>query len=268
MDIALIIVIVLVVLAAVALLAVWGRQRRLEQQRREAAEHRHDAEIHAASAQRREAEAAERAARAEREQAQAREQAARARQDRETAQARRAAADRIDPDTDARDERRDAGATPNERPTVSTAAPDQPDRQVEARAGDRGRGPAEPTARTDELPLGERDGRGRGDPTARTDEVPTSGAGDGGPRRPGDTAVPAHAGGQSARREDSRAEDTARPEADRAGVDAPAGPERSRSASAGEVPQQRTRNPDEKEPDHPHPGRMRAMADRLLHRQG
>ena len=97
------IVVVLVVLAAivvVALLAAQSRRRKQEQQRIEAAEHRHEADIRSASAQRREAEASERAARAEHEQAQAREQAARARQDREVAEARHAAADRVDPGRD------------------------------------------------------------------------------------------------------------------------------------------------------------------------
>jgi hypothetical protein len=120
MDIGLIVVIVLVVLAllvAVGILVARSRQRRQEQQRLEAAEHRHDAEIRTASAERREAEAAERAARAQHEQAQAREQAARARQDREVAQARHAAADRIDPDVDSRDrddDRQAAGTGPQQ----------------------------------------------------------------------------------------------------------------------------------------------------------
>jgi hypothetical protein len=118
MDMWLTIFVVLVVLAAivvVALLAAQSRRRKQEQQRIEAAEHRHEADIRSASAQRREAEAGERAARAEHEQAQAREQAARARQDREVAEARHAAADRVDPDRrmdgDGRDTAEPAGRT-------------------------------------------------------------------------------------------------------------------------------------------------------------
>jgi hypothetical protein len=107
-----VVLVVLAVIAAVALLAARSRRRKQEQQRVEAAEHRHEAEIHAASAQRREAEAKERAARAEREQAQAREQAARAQQDREAAQERYAAAERLDPDRSHSDETADpAGRT-------------------------------------------------------------------------------------------------------------------------------------------------------------
>jgi len=105
-----VVLVVLAVIAAVALLAARSRRRRQEQQRVEAAEHRHEAEIHAASAQRREAEAKERAARAEREQAQAREQAARAQQDREAAQERYAAAERLDPDRSGTDESADPAA--------------------------------------------------------------------------------------------------------------------------------------------------------------
>jgi hypothetical protein len=86
-----VVLVVLAVIVGVALLAVQGRRRRQEHHRIEAAEHRHEAEIRAASARRREAEASE--------------QAARARQDREVAEERHAAADRIDPDRSTHDQR-------------------------------------------------------------------------------------------------------------------------------------------------------------------
>jgi hypothetical protein len=138
MDMGLTVVVVLVVLAVIAgvtLLALQGRRRRQEQQRIEASEHRHEAEIRSASAERREAEASERAARAEREQAQAREQAARARQDREAAEARHAAADRVDPDHRTDDADRDTT-----------------DRDTTGR-DTTGRDTADPAARTDDLRL-------------------------------------------------------------------------------------------------------------------
>ncbi|WP_433278949.1 hypothetical protein ACQPZA_05520 [Pseudonocardia xinjiangensis] len=101
MDIGVLLVIVVVIVAVLlvtGLSAIRARNRRQEQQRLEAAEHRHEAEIRTASAERREAEAAERAAKARHEEARANEEAARAQQDREVAQERQAAADRIDPD--------------------------------------------------------------------------------------------------------------------------------------------------------------------------
>jgi hypothetical protein len=142
MEMGLTVVVVLVVLAvvaAVAFVAVQSRRRREEQQRIEAAEQRHEAEIRSASAQRREAEASERAARADHEQAQAREQAARARQDREVAESRHATADRIDPD----------------------------------RPDDRGRDTADPAARTDDLRLGS-DRKGGG-PDVRPEQAAADG---------------------------------------------------------------------------------------------
>jgi hypothetical protein len=153
MDIGLIVVIVVVVLAVLAvagLSAARARKRKEEEQRLEAAEHRHEAEIRTASADRREAEAAERAARARHEEAQANEQAARAQQDREVAQERQAAADRIDPDADARDRngRDDHGGRHAARATRDTA--DAP-----GRSGDGSLQDVDPAARTDHLGLGD-----------------------------------------------------------------------------------------------------------------
>ena len=93
-------IVVLVVLVAVVVAAVMVFRRRSPGQRRlEAAQHRREAEVRRASAERLEAEAAQRAERARAEQAQAAELAAMARHDREVAEREQAEALRLDPHT-------------------------------------------------------------------------------------------------------------------------------------------------------------------------
>jgi hypothetical protein len=185
MDIGLIVVIVVVVLAVLAvagLSAARARKRKEEEQRLEAAEHRHEAEIRTASADRREAEAAERAARARHEEAQANEQAARAQQDRELAQERQVAADRIDPDSDVRDRN---GRDDNRGRHAAGATPDTAD--APGRSGDGSLQDVDPAARTGDLGL---DGQGPGE-RPRTG---TSGGPGEEPRRTqhGGAGVPTH----------------------------------------------------------------------------
>ena len=98
------VVIVAIVIGALVLIALFaaiarrGRERQLEGRRTEAAEHRLEAEVRGARADRQEASAEERAARAKREQAIAQEQAARARQERQLAEERHEHAREVDPD--------------------------------------------------------------------------------------------------------------------------------------------------------------------------
>jgi FtsZ-interacting cell division protein ZipA len=111
MDVGVIIAIVIAALVLIAIFAWLGRRKReerFEERRVEAHEHREQAALRSARADRASAEAEERAARARREQAIAEEQAATARRERRHADETAAEADRIDPDTDAtRDARTD-----------------------------------------------------------------------------------------------------------------------------------------------------------------
>ncbi|MHA6619972.1 hypothetical protein [Pseudonocardia sp. DLS-67] len=167
-----VVLVVLAVIAAVAFLAVQGRRRRQDQQRIEAAEHRHEAEIRTASAQRREAEAAE--------------AAARGKQDREVAQARQAAADRVDPDRSRRDGPTDPAARTDDLRTPAAADHDRPpaDQREPQPPGDpefagRGRhagpppheqGPAADSAgSTDDLRIGQ-ENSGRNEPPGAPDQ--------------------------------------------------------------------------------------------------
>jgi hypothetical protein len=102
-DIGLIIAIVIVAVALLALFVLVGRRRkaaRLEERRVEAHEHREEARIRGARAERTRAEAEERAARARREQAVADEQAAAAGREQRFARERHREADELDPDRD------------------------------------------------------------------------------------------------------------------------------------------------------------------------
>ena len=98
------VVVVAIVIGALLLIALFvaiarrGRERQKDGRRTEAAEHRLEAEIRGARADRQQATAEERAARAKREQALAQEQAARARQERELAEERHERARAVDPD--------------------------------------------------------------------------------------------------------------------------------------------------------------------------
>jgi hypothetical protein len=282
MDMGLTIVVVLVVLAAiavVALLAAQSRRRRQEQQRIEAAEHRHEAEIRSASAQRREAEASERAARAEHEQAQAREQAARARQDREVAEARHAAADRVDPDRrtggDGRDTADPAARTddlrlgadrPGSHPRAEQAGPGAGADAAPPRDGD-GQG-ADPAARTDDLRMG----AGRDEARQREQGEPAphwqTGGGWHGP-----TASGGFRAVDPAARDTAPAEGGTPPrhsEGSPASSSAPTGLGE-QAAPGPAVPSQRTgeHDRDQREPaEGEHSGPVRALADRLLRRRG
>jgi flagellar biosynthesis/type III secretory pathway M-ring protein FliF/YscJ len=103
MDTGLVIAIVvaaLIVLALVVLIGRKSRARRHERLRTEAGEHREEARIGAARADREQAEAEERAARARAELAQADEQATRAGRERRTAEERHRHAAKLDPDAD------------------------------------------------------------------------------------------------------------------------------------------------------------------------
>jgi hypothetical protein len=284
MDMGLTIVVVLVVLAAivvVALLAAQSRRRRQEQQRIEAAEHRHEAEIRSASAQRREAEASERAARAEHEQAQAREQAARARQDREVAEARHAAADRVDPDRRTGGDSRDttgtadpAGRTDDLRLGADRPGPDARDEQAGPRAGADAAPPrdgdgqgADPAARTDDLRLG----AGRDEARQREQGEPAphwqTGGGWHGP-----TASGGFRAVDPAARDTAPAEGGTPPrhsEGSPASSSAPTGLGE-QAAPGPAVPSQRTgeHDRDQRQPaEGEHSGPVRALADRLLHRR-
>ena len=152
-----VIVVIFAVLAFAGFAAAQVRKRNEEAKRLEAAEHRHEAEIRSASADRREAEASERAARARHEEAQAREQAARAQQDREVAEERRSAADRIDPDVASRGPADNRGE----------------DAADSTRDGD-------PAVRTDRINLDERSPQ-NADPASRTDRMNFAGRGEHGP---------------------------------------------------------------------------------------
>jgi hypothetical protein len=298
MDMGLTVVVVLVVLAviaAVTLLALQGRRRRQEQQRIEAAEHRHEAEIRSASAERREAEASERAARAEREQAQAHEQAARARQDREAAEERHAAADRVDPDHRTDDPGRDtagpaghdtadpAARTEDLRLDADDPAPASEGRHVAAPAHtdgtSRGPQPSRPQAGSmpDRPSDGPSDGPGRhaaappsaggdADPSARTDDLRL------GERREGDqgqTRVQDQTQGQSAATENGGGWH---------GPTASGGFRAVDPAGEPDVPVQRTgeHDSDRRETAEGEPGGehgvehsgVRGLADRLLRRRG
>jgi hypothetical protein len=276
MDMGLTIVVVLVVLAAialVALLAAQSRRRRQEQQRIEAAEHRHEAEIRSASAERREAEAGERAARAEHEQAQAREQAARARQDREVAEARHAAADRVDPDRrvdgDGRNPTDPAGRTDDLR-----LGADRPGSDARAEQAGPGAGAAPP-----------RDGDGQGaDPAARTDDLHMgAGRDEGRQREQGEPTPQWQTGGGwhgptasgGFRAVDPAARDTGPAEPRHSEGSTASGPASTglgeQAAPGPAVPSQRTgeHDRDQREPaEGEHSGPVRALADRLLRRRG
>ena len=172
-----VIVVIFAVLALAGFAAARVRKRKEEQRRLEAAEHRHEAEIRSASAERREAEASERAARARHEEAQAREQAARAQQDRDVAEERRSAADRIDPDVargradnrgeDAADSTRDGD------PAVRTD-------RVNVGNGHGAQAAGDPAGRTDRISLDERSSQNV-DPASRTDRMNFAGPGEHGP---------------------------------------------------------------------------------------
>ncbi|MCH6164907.1 hypothetical protein [Pseudonocardia alaniniphila] len=162
-----VIVLIFAVLAFAGFAAARVRRRKEEENRLEAAEHRHEAEIRSASAERREAEASERAARARHEEAQAREQAARAQQDRDVAEERRSAADRIDPDVprgpddnrgeDAADSTRDGD------PAVRTD-------RINLGNGGGAQAAPDPAGRTDRITLDERS-QHNADPASRTDRM-------------------------------------------------------------------------------------------------
>lgn len=92
------IIVLVVLVAAVVAGVLLFRKRSSAHRRLQAAQHRREAEIRAANAERLEVEAAERAERARQEEARAQEQAAQARAEREAAEARLAQANRIDPD--------------------------------------------------------------------------------------------------------------------------------------------------------------------------
>ncbi|GAA3057509.1 hypothetical protein GCM10010464_22660 [Pseudonocardia yunnanensis] len=172
-----VIVVIFAVLAFAGFAAARVRRRKEEQNRLEAAEHRHEAEIRSASAERREAEASERAARARHEEAQAREQAARAQQDRDVAEERRAAADRIDPDVsrDRADIRGEdaADATRDGDPAVRTD-------RMNLGNGHGAQAAPDPAGRTDRINLDERSPQ-NADPASRTDRMNFAGRGEHGP---------------------------------------------------------------------------------------
>jgi FtsZ-interacting cell division protein ZipA len=101
MDTGVIIAIAIGAIVLIALVVMIGRskrQERLEGRRDEAHDHREQARVRSARADRAEAEAEERAARAKREQALAEEQAVKARAERGEAQERREYAEHVDPD--------------------------------------------------------------------------------------------------------------------------------------------------------------------------
>jgi hypothetical protein len=176
-----VIVLIFAVLAFAGFAAARVRRRKEEENRLEAADHRHEAEIRSASADRREAEASERAARARHEEAQAREQAIRAQQDREVAEERRSAADRIDPDAprgpadvrgeDAVDSRRDGD------PAVRTD-------RMNLGNGRRAQAAPDPAGRTDRINLDERSPQDA-DPASRTDRMNFAGREEHGPSTSG-----------------------------------------------------------------------------------
>jgi hypothetical protein len=103
MDVGAIIAIAIAALLILAIVMWLGRRKRQERHetlRVEAHEHREQAALRNARADRAEAEAEERAARARREQAMAEEQAATARRERRFATETHAEAERIDPDSE------------------------------------------------------------------------------------------------------------------------------------------------------------------------
>jgi hypothetical protein len=112
------IVAALVILAIVLIAGRKARERRNEQLRVEAGEHREEARITGARADRHQAEAEERAARARAELAQADEQAAVAGRERRTAEERHEHATQLDPDVsddDEADDRPRSGNAPGTR---------------------------------------------------------------------------------------------------------------------------------------------------------
>jgi hypothetical protein len=175
-----VIVVIFAVLALAGFVVARVRKRKEEQNRLEAAEHRHEAEIRSASAERREAEASERAARARHEEAQAREQAARAQQDREVAEERRIAADRIDPDVASRGraDNRPAGANSADSPRDGDPAV-RTDR-VNLGNGHGAQAAPDPAGRTDRINLDERSPQNV-DPASRTDRMNFAGREEHGP---------------------------------------------------------------------------------------
>ena len=109
MDVGAIIALVIVAIAIVALVLFFtgrAKERKVEQRRAEAHEHREEGKVRDARASRAEAEAEERAARAKREQALAEEHAATAKRERRFAREKLGTADELDPDVDG-DGRRD-----------------------------------------------------------------------------------------------------------------------------------------------------------------
>lgn len=105
-----IVAVVVIALIVLGLMFVLGRKRnehKKEQLRHQAHEHRQEARVRDARADRAAAEAEERAARAKREQAMAEEQAAAADRERRFAREKAATAQELDPDHDGRPGRRD-----------------------------------------------------------------------------------------------------------------------------------------------------------------
>jgi hypothetical protein len=110
-DAGLIIALVIVGVVLLALFVLVGRRRKAardEEHRVEAREHREEAQIRGARAERTRAEAEERAARARREQAVADEQAAAAGREQRFARERHRRADELDPDRDVAEEGEEA----------------------------------------------------------------------------------------------------------------------------------------------------------------
>jgi hypothetical protein len=190
MEIGVAVVVIVVIFAVLALggfVAARVRKRKEEKKRLEAAEHRHEAEIRSASAERREAEASERAARARHEEAQAREQAARAQQDREVAQERRIAADRIDPDVASRGPAGNRGQDGADSPRDGDPAAVRTDGMNLGNGHGEPQAASDPAARTDRINLDERSPQNT-DPAARTDRMNFAGPGERGPASTSGTA--------------------------------------------------------------------------------
>lgn len=102
MDAGVIIAIVVAAIVLIGLAVVFGRRKReerLDTRRVEARDHREDARVRSARADRAEAEAEERSARAKREQALAKEQAVTARNEQRAAKERHEYAEQVDPDS-------------------------------------------------------------------------------------------------------------------------------------------------------------------------
>ena len=114
MDVGAIIALVIAAIAIVALVLFFtgrAKERKVEQRRVEAHQHREEGKVRDARATRAEAEAEERAARAKREQALAEEHAATAKRERRFAREKLGTADELDPDVDndGRDDRTERG---------------------------------------------------------------------------------------------------------------------------------------------------------------